>query len=120
MYLLFKKKHQLFKRIVVVVSAMGDFTDLLLNLAHRVHDTPPKRELDMLISVGERISMSLLAMALDKQGVQAVSFTGSQSGIITCHEHSNAEILEVRPTRLFPHLEENKVVIVAGFPGGKL
>ena len=103
--------------IVVVVSAMGDTTDRLLLLAQEVHPNPPKREQDMLVSVGERISMSLLAMALLKLGVDAVSFTGSQSGIITDEYHSEARIVEVRPKRILDALNSNKVVIVAGFQG---
>lgn len=102
---------------VVVVSAMGKMTDHLLKLAHEIHNDPPKRELDMLISVGERISMTLLAMELGKRGVNAVSFTGSQSGIITSDDHYDAEILEVKPVRVWEALGEGKVVIVAGFQG---
>lgn len=103
--------------LVVVVSAMGKTTDYLLRLAREIHDDPPKRELDMLVSVGERISMSLLAMELKKRGIDAVSFTGSQSGIITSEDHHNAEILEVRPVRIVEALEKGRVVIVAGFQG---
>ncbi len=104
-------------RLVVVVSAMGDTTDQLISLAKQVNPTPPRREYDMLISVGERISISLLAMSLAKKGVEAVSFTGSQSGIITCESHSDAKILDVRPHRLLPHLQKGTIVIVAGFQG---
>lgn len=103
--------------VAVVVSAMGKTTDELLALAHAIHPLPPKRELDMLISVGERISMALLAMALSKRGIQAVSFTGSQSGIITSCEHNNAKIVDVRPKRIQKAFEQNQVVIVAGFQG---
>ncbi len=106
-----------FQRIVVVVSAMANKTDELIALAKAVHPSPPRRELDMLVSVGERISISLLAMALDAAGKEAISFTGSQSGIITTAEHTDARIIEVRPWRLLPPLEEEKVVIVAGFQG---
>lgn len=106
-----------YERIVVVVSAMGKATDELLALAHTVHPSPPRRELDMLISVGERVSISLLAMALDLEGKQAISFTGSQSGIITSSEHADARILDVRPHRLLRMLESGKIVIVAGFQG---
>ncbi|MCH9613255.1 MAG: Aspartokinase [Chlamydiia bacterium] len=108
------------RRIVVVVSAMGSMTDELLTLAHSVNPQPPKRELDMLLSVGERISMSLLAMALAKEGRSALSFTGSQSGIITTGDHSNAEILEVRPHRILEALQSNAIAIVAGFQGVSL
>jgi aspartate kinase len=104
-------------KIVVVVSAMGDTTDQLISLAKKVNPNPPRREMDMLISVGERISISLLAMALSQKNQDAISFTGSQSGIITSSLHSDARIVEVRPFRLLPHLNAGKVVIVAGFQG---
>ncbi|HPE85383.1 MAG TPA: hypothetical protein PLO43_04325 [Chlamydiales bacterium] len=107
-------------QLVVVVSAMGDMTDHLLQLARDVHPNPPKREQDMLISVGERISMALLAMALDKRGVKALSLTGSQSGVMTCTAHGEAEIVEVRTKRVQRHLDEGYVVIVAGFQGVSL
>lgn len=106
-----------YPRIVAVVSAMGDMTNELDRLAREVHPEPPRREYDMLVSVGERISCSLLAMALARKEVEAVSFTGSQSGIITCDQHSDARILEVRPYRLLPELAMHRVVIVAGFQG---
>lgn len=102
---------------VVVVSAMGDMTDELTSLACQVSASPPRREMDMLISVGERISMSLLAMALSDRGIPAISLTGSQSGIITCTHHTDALIQDVRPIRIQQHLDEGKVVIVAGFQG---
>ncbi len=102
---------------VVVISAMRGMTDRLINLAYQVHPNPPQREYDMLISVGERISISLLAMALDRHGVKAVSLTGSQSGIITSSEHSFAKIANVRPERIWEHLNQGQVVIVAGFQG---
>jgi aspartate kinase len=104
-------------RIVVVVSAMGDTTDQLFALARAVHPEPPLREQDMLVSVGERISIALLAMALHLKGEEAISFTGSQSGIITSSLHAEARIIDVRPHRLIKELEKNKVVIVAGFQG---
>lgn len=103
--------------LVVVVSAMGDTTDELLSLARKIHPNPPKREQDMLVSAGERISIALLAMALKAEGKEAISFTGSQSGIITCARHSEARIVEVRPHRLIPQLQAKKIVIVAGFQG---
>lgn len=106
-----------YPRICIVVSAMGKTTDELLNLAKKVNPVPPQRELDMLLSVGERISMALLAMALSKRGHEAISFTGSQSGIITCSRHAEAKIIDVTPTRLLKSLEQNKIVIVAGFQG---
>ena len=108
------------ERLVVVVSAMGDMTDHLMELARKVHPNPPKREQDMLISVGERISMALLAMALEKRGVKALSLTGSQSGVMTCTGHGEAEIVEVRTKRVERHLDEGNVVIVAGFQGVSL
>ena len=103
--------------VVVVVSAMGDTTDELLGLARRVTDTPSRRELDMLLSAGERISMALLSLALNARGVPAVSFTGSQSGIITNDTHTNARIVEVRPYRVQDELGQGRVVIVAGYQG---
>ncbi|HEX4840036.1 MAG TPA: aspartate kinase [Rhabdochlamydiaceae bacterium] len=106
-----------YKKIVVVVSAMGNMTDELLTLARQVHPSPPKREQDMLISVGERISMSLLAMALDLKDKVALSLTGSQAGIITTSNHAEAKIIDVRPHRVVKALDEGKIVIVAGFQG---
>jgi aspartate kinase len=105
------------KDVVVVVSAMGDTTDDLLKLAREVTDSPARRELDMLLTAGERISMALLSMALNARNVPAVSFTGSQSGIITNDAHANARIIEVRPFRVQDELERGKVVIVAGYQG---
>jgi aspartate kinase len=105
------------KDVVVVVSAMGDTTDELLALAKKLTDSPAHRELDMLLSAGERISMALLSMALNARGVPAVSFTGSQSGIVTNDSHTNARIVEVRPFRVQDELERGKVVIVAGYQG---
>jgi aspartate kinase len=104
-------------RVVVVVSAMGDTTDQLLSLAKRVHPNPPPREQDMLVSAGERISVALLAMALNLKDKEAISFTGSQSGIITCTKHSDAQIIDVKPHRILKALDEGKIVIVAGFQG---
>ncbi len=106
-----------YDQVVIVVSAMGKTTDELLKLAYQIHSNPPRRELDMLISVGERISMSLLAMALKNRGCEAVSFTGSQAGIITTHEHSEALIIDVKPRRVIEALERGDVAIVAGFQG---
>jgi aspartate kinase len=103
--------------IVVVVSAMGNATDDLLKLAREVHPNPPRREQDMLVSVGERISIALLAMALSLKGRDAISFTGSQSGIITNDDHSDAKIVDVRPARIIKALELGRVSIVAGFQG---
>ena len=108
------------ERVCTVVSAMGRTTDDLLALARQVTDAPPRRELDMLVSTGERIAMALLAMAIQKRGLEAISFTGSQSGIITNDRHSDAQIIEVRPVRIQDELSRGKVVIVAGFPGDVL
>ena len=105
------------RQVCVVVSAMGDTTDELLALARQVTADPHRRELDMLLTAGERISMALLGMALHARGVPAVSFTGSQSGIITDGAHTNARILEVRPVRILEELSRGKVVIVAGYQG---
>jgi len=112
-----KNKMTTHPALVVVVSAMGDTTDELISLAHKVHPNPPSRELDMLVSVGERISISLLAMALARAGIDAVSFTGSQSGILTNEAHTEARILEVKPQRILQALSNNKIAIVAGFQG---
>jgi aspartate kinase len=106
-----------YSRIVVVVSAMGETTNQLIELSKKVHPEPPQREYDMLISVGERISMSLLAMALCRKDHQAMSFTGSQSGIITCNNHANAKIVDVRPYRVIECLNQGHIAIVAGFQG---
>ncbi len=103
--------------VCVVVSAMGDTTDELLALAKQVTEKPERRELDMLLTAGERISMALLSLALNDLGVHAKSFTGSQSGIITNDAHANARIVEVRPYRLQDELERGHVVIVAGYQG---
>jgi aspartate kinase len=111
------KKREEFAHVVIVVSAMGETTNSFIELAKSVNSSPPQRELDMLLSAGERISMSLLAMAIAKKGDEAVSFTGSQSGIITSSEHSEAKIIEIKPHRILNSLEQNKIVIVAGFQG---
>ncbi|MGB0590925.1 MAG: aspartate kinase [Myxococcota bacterium] len=105
------------KRVVAVVSAMGGTTDALLEKAKGVSATPNARELDMLLTVGERISTALLAIAVHDLGIPAVSFTGSQSGIITNTRHNRARIIEVRPYRLMDELDAEKVVIVAGYQG---
>ncbi|MCL5445526.1 MAG: aspartate kinase [Actinobacteria bacterium] len=103
--------------VVVVVSAMGKTTDDLIRLANDVSDVQPPREYDMLVSSGERISMALLCMALAGNGVESVSFTGSQAGVITDTEHSRARILEVRADRLTDALNSGKIPVVAGFQG---
>jgi uridylate kinase len=104
-------------RVVVVISAMGNTTNELLSLATALSPSPGRRELDMLISVGERISMALLSMAINDLGCPALSLTGSQSGIITDTNHSAARIVAVRPHRVRQGLESGHVVIVAGFQG---
>jgi aspartate kinase len=103
--------------IVVVVSAMGDTTDELRDLAHQVSPVPPGRELDMLLTAGERISMALLAMAIHNLGYEARSYTGSQAGVITTSAHGRARIIDVTPGRLRGALDEGAIVIVAGFQG---
>lgn len=103
--------------LVVVVSAMGKTTDELLEMAKELAPNPSRRELDMLLSVGERISMALMSIAIQSYGYEAVSLTGSQCGIITTHNHSNARIMDVRPFRVQDELEQGKIVIVAGFQG---
>jgi len=108
------------RRIVVVVSAMGDTTDELLRLAGKINPDPSERELDMLISTGEQISCSLLAMALHKRGIEAVSFTGPQVGIITDGFHTQAKIVKINARRIKQALRENKIVVVAGFQGQTL
>jgi aspartate kinase len=107
-------------QVVAVVSAMGDSTDDLLTLATQVTSSPQRRELDMLLTAGERISMSLMAMAIQDLGQQAISFTGSQVGIITDARHTRARILEVKADRLRQALADGRIVIVAGFQGVSL
>jgi aspartate kinase len=102
---------------LVVVSAMGNMTDTLLQLAKQINSSPPKRELDMLLTAGERISMSLLTMALDAKGLRAVSFTGSQSGIITDNEFTNARIKKIYTKRIEEAFCDHDVIVVAGFQG---
>ena len=114
---LIQRKRESGKRLCVVVSAMGQTTNELLAKANEVSEAPPRRELDMLLSCGERASMALLAMALESLGVPSISFTGSQSGIITNDQHSNARILEVRPYRVQDELAKDRVVIIAGYQG---
>ena len=103
--------------VVVVVSAMGDTTDELLDLAGQITDAPPGRELDMLLTAGERISMALLAIAISEHGYEARPFTGSQAGVITTGSHGKARIIDVTPGRLRSALDEGSIVIVAGFQG---
>ncbi|MEO6081914.1 MAG: aspartate kinase [Umezawaea sp.] len=103
--------------VVVAVSAMGDSTDELLDLARQVSPVPPARELDMLLTSGERISMSLLAMAIDALGAEARSYTGSQAGVITTSVHGKARIIDVTPSRISDALADGAIAIVAGFQG---
>ncbi|QGK68358.1 aspartate kinase [Allosaccharopolyspora coralli] len=103
--------------VVVVCSAMGDTTDEMLDLAQQVNPAPPQRELDMLMTAGERISNALVAMAVEALGVEARSFTGSQAGVITTSAHQNARIMDVTPGRVQEALDEGQVVLVAGFQG---
>ena len=104
-------------QVVVVVSAMGDTTDELLDLAKQVSPVPPARELDMLLTAGERISMALLAMAISDLGAVARSYTGSQAGLITDAAHGRARIIDVTPGRIRTALDEGAIPIVAGFQG---
>jgi aspartate kinase len=103
--------------VVVVVSAMGDTTDDLIDLAKQVSPNPPGRELDMLLTAGERISMAVLAMAINDLGFEARSYTGSQAGLITDSSHGKARIVDVTPGRIQEALRENAIPIVAGFQG---
>jgi aspartate kinase len=103
--------------VVVVVSAMGDTTDELLDLAHEVTRKPPARELDMLLTAGERISMALLAMAVSGMGAPAQSFTGSQAGMVTDGAHGAALLVEVNPLRVRASLDQGNIAIIAGFQG---
>jgi aspartate kinase len=105
------------KKVVVVVSAMGKTTNSLIEKAKAVSPSPSRRELDMLLTCGEREAMSLLSMACSEEGLEAISFTGSQAGILTNDRHSGARIVEVRPFRIEDELDRGKVVIVAGFQG---
>jgi aspartate kinase len=105
------------KKVVVVVSAMGKTTNQLIEKAKAISASPSRRELDMLLTCGERESMSLLTIACAEEGLEAISFTGSQAGILTNDRHSGARIIEVRPFRIEDELDRGKVVIVAGFQG---
>lgn len=111
-----KKKEQNHK-VVVVVSAMGDNTDKLLDMAYQISENPPKREIDMLISTGEQVSIALLSMALNSMGHQAISLTGSQVGIKTTGHHTKSKIADIDDSIIKKHLKEDKIVIVAGFQG---
>lgn len=110
-------QQKLGNKIVVVVSAMGQTTNQLIELAQQVSKNPNRRELDMLLSTGERVSMSLLSMALNDLNCQAISFTGSQAGILTNESHLNALVTDVKAPRIEEALKQNKVVVLAGFQG---
>ncbi len=105
------------KRVVAVLSARGKTTDELVHMAHEVSDTPAAREMDMLLSTGERISCALCAMAIHDLGHNAISLTGSQAGIVTDSSHTKARILDVRADRIRDALDEDRIVLVAGFQG---
>jgi len=109
--------HEAGAKVVAVLSAMGKTTDELIRLAHEVSPTPHPREYDMLVSTGERISNALCAMAIHDLGHEAVSFTGSQAGIVTDASHTKAKILEVRAQRIHEALDHDRIVLVAGFQG---
>ncbi len=103
--------------VVVVVSAMGRTTDELVKLAYKVSDAPNRRELDMLLTTGERVSMALMGMALTDLGCRAISFTGSQAGVMTDGSHNSARIIDIRPIRVQEELERGSVIVLAGFQG---
>ncbi|MDX6546358.1 MAG: aspartate kinase, partial [Gaiellales bacterium] len=109
--------HETGRPVVGVVSAMGATTDGLVSLASEVSARPHPREMDMLLSTGERISAALCAMAIEDLGHRAVSLTGSQAGIVTDTTHTNAKIVEIRPKRIREALDEGRIVLVAGFQG---
>ncbi len=103
--------------IIVVVSAMGNTTNKLYKSAYKISKTPPKRELDMLLTAGERISMAMLSIAIQKRGVESISFTGSQGGVITDNIHSNAHIIRIKGDRVWEEMKKERIVIIAGFQG---
>src|SRR5205823_2520971 len=109
--------HESGARVVAVLSAMGRTTDELLDLAHQISESPDPRELDMLVSVGERISCALCAMAIHDLGHEAISLTGSQAGIVTDTVHGKAKIVDVRAQRIHQALDRDEIVLVAGFQG---
>ena len=106
--------------VVVIVSALGDTTDRLIELANDITQSPPEREVDMLISTGEQVSSALLAMAINKLGMDAISFTGAQVGIITNNAFTKARILDINAKRISLELKKGRIVIVAGFQGVSL
>ena len=104
-------------RVVVVVSAPGDMTDDLIEMAEKITDNPSGREMDMLLATGEQVSIALLSMAINEKGVEAVSLTGPQAGIFADAVHTRARITDIQPTNIFGELKKGRVVIVAGFQG---
>ncbi|HEX7447160.1 MAG TPA: aspartate kinase, partial [Pirellulales bacterium] len=111
------RAHQQGNQVVVVVSAMGKNTDVLIDLAHEISESPPAREMDMLLSTGEQVSVALMAMAIDSLGDQAISMTGAQIGIRTDSTHTKARIHSISTDRLRRALDAGKIVIAAGFQG---
>src|SRR5260370_6602535 len=109
--------HRRGHRVVAIVSAMGKTTDELVKMAYQVSPHPNRRELDMLLTTGERISMSLMSMALSDFGLPAISFNGSQTRVITDEAHSSARVLDVRPIRVREELDRGRIVVLAGFHG---
>ena len=103
--------------VVVVVSAMGKTTNQLIEMAKAISSNPPRREMDMLLSTGERTSMALLCIAIHEEGIESISLTGSQAGIITNDRHNDARVIEVRPVRVLDELDKGKVVVIGGFQG---
>ncbi|GIK60890.1 MAG: aspartate kinase [Ignavibacteriota bacterium] len=103
--------------VVVVVSAMGKTTNQLIEMAKAISPDPPRREMDMLLSTGERTSMALLCIALHEEGIESISLTGSQAGIITNDRHNDARVIEVRPIRVLDEIDKGKVVVIGGFQG---
>jgi aspartate kinase len=104
-------------KVVIVVSAMGDATDNLINIASSINKNPSHREMDMLMSTGEQVSMALLSMAIQEKGYDCISLTGKQAGLLTDDIYSNAKILSVDKERLLKELGSNKIIVVAGFQG---
>jgi aspartate kinase len=109
--------HKAGHALVIVVSAMGKTTDNLVELAYQVSSTPNRRELDMLLTTGERVSMALMSMALNDRGCPAISFTGSQAGVLTDELHSNARIVDMKPVRVEAEIARKNVAVLAGFQG---
>lgn len=103
--------------VIVVVSAMGKTTNQLIEMAKAISSDPPRREMDMLLSTGERTSMALLCIALHEEGIESISLTGSQAGIITNDRHNDARVIELRPIRVIDEIDKGKVVVIGGFQG---